>query len=101
MADEEGPVLHQNQNQAPNQNPPLDEDPQNASPPLNPFMLNAHLAPAVPQMPQLNRSHSEPKYIGKPDQDAEAHRMNDWKDTHKFPDQVKVQRFCLTLVGRS
>ena len=22
-------------------------------------------------------------------------------DTHKFPDQVKAQRFCLTLVGEA
>ena len=22
-------------------------------------------------------------------------------DTHEFPDQVKVQRFCLTLVGEA
>ena len=43
MADEEGPVLHQNQNrgpnQAPNQNPPPNEDPQNAPPLLNPLCL--------------------------------------------------------------
>ena len=34
MADEEGPVLHQNQdaNQAPNQNLPPDENPQNLPP---------------------------------------------------------------------
>ena len=25
----------------------------------------------------------------------------DWVDTHEFPDQVKVQRFCLTLVGEA
>ena len=33
----------------------------------------------------------------------EAHllRTNDRIDTHKFPDQVKVQRFCLTLVGEA
>ena len=33
----------------------------------------------------------------------EAHllRMNDWMDTHDFQDQVKVQRFCLTLVGEA
>ena len=24
--------------------------------------------------------------------------MNDWMDTHEFPDQVKVQQFCLTLI---
>ena len=27
--------------------------------------------------------------------------MNDWIDTHDFQDQVKVQRFCLTLVGEA
>ena len=34
-----------------------------------------------------------PKYAGKPDEDAEVHLLmtNDWMDTHKFPDQVKVQ----------
>ena len=104
MADEEGPVLHQNQNQnpnqAPNQNPPPNENLQNPPPPLNPFMPNA---PAVPQRPQLNWSHFKPKYAGKPDEDVEAHllRTNDWMDTHKFPDQVKVQRFSLTLVGEA
>ena len=25
--------------------------------------------------------------------------MNDWLDTHVFPECVKVQWFCLTLVG--
>ena len=104
MADKEGPVLHQNQdqgpNQAPNQNPPPEEDPQNAPPPPNPFMSNAPLAPVVPQRPQLNWSHFKPEYAGKPDEDTEAHllRTDDWIDTHKFLDQVKVQRFCLTLV---
>ena len=31
----------------------------------------------------------------------EAHllRMNDWMDTHAFQEGVKVQYFCLTLVG--
>ena len=27
--------------------------------------------------------------------------MNDWMDTHKFLDQVKIQRFCLTLIGEA
>ena len=26
-------------------------------------------------------------------------RINDWMNTHDFPDDVKVQRFCLTLTG--
>ena len=54
-------------------------------------------------MPLLNCSHFKPEYLGKPVKDAEAHllRMNDWMDTHKFPDKVKVQRFCFTLVGEA
>ena len=105
MADKEGPVLHQNQdpNQAPNQNPSPSKDPQNPPPPVIPFMPNAPVVPAVPQRPQLNWSHFKHKYTGKPYEDAEAHllRTNDWMDTHEFPDQVKVQRFCLTLVGEA
>ena len=26
---------------------------------------------------------------------------NDWMDTHRFQDNVKVQRFCLTLTGEA
>ena len=82
MADKEGPVLHQNQ--APNQNPPSNENPQNPPPPLNPFMPNTPVAPVVPQRPQLNWSHFKPKYTGKLDEDVEAHllRTNDWMDTN-------------------
>ena len=28
-------------------------------------------------------------------------RTNDWMDTHSFQDHVKVQIFCLTLVGEA
>ena len=63
-------------------------------------MPNASVVPAVPQRPQLNWSHFKLKYAGKPDEDVEVHllRTNDWMDTCEFLDQVKVQRFCLTLV---
>ena len=72
-------------------------------PPLNPFVPNAPQAPKIPCVPQLNWSHFKPEYSGKPDEYAEAHllRTNDWLDTHKFLNQVKVQRFCLTLVGEA
>ena len=55
------------------------------------------------QRPQLNWSHFKPKYAGKPEEDVEAHllKTNDWMDTHNFQDQVKVQRLCLTLVGKA
>ena len=57
----------------------------------------------APQRPQLNWSCFKPEFAGKTDEDAEAHlhRTNDWMDTHKLPEQVKVQRFCLTLVGEA
>ena len=72
-------------------------------PPFNPFTPNTPVAPGEPQRPQLNWSHFKTKYTGKPDEDAEAHllRTNDWMDTNKFPDQVKVQTLCLTLVGEA
>ena len=50
---------------------------------------------------QLNWSHFKPDFSGKPKEDAEAHllRTNDWMTTHDSPDDQKVRRFCLTLLG--
>ena len=61
------------------------------------------IAPEGPQRSQLNWSHFKTKYAGRPDEDAEAHLLsiNDWMATHEFLEQVKVQRFCLTLVGEA
>ena len=75
-------------------------------PPVTPPALPVHpsappaqqvAAPAQPIVPlaqpiqsspmlQLNWSHFEPKLIGKPDKDMEAHllRTNDWMDTNAF-----------------
>ena len=41
--------------------------------------------------------------MGTLEEAMEAHllRRNDWMDTHDFLDQVKVQRFCSTLVGEA
>ena len=41
--------------------------------------------------------------MGKPEEDAEAHLLhpNDWMNTHHFYEDVKVQRFCLTLLGEA
>ena len=74
-------------------------------------------APQVPQIPQalqqsaqqvqhmlqLNWSHFKPEFVGKSEENAEAHllRTNDWMHTHAFPEGVKVQRLCLTLVGET
>ena len=52
---------------------------------------------------QLNWSYCKPEFSGKPEEDAEAHllRTNDWMETHNFPDDTKVRRFCLILMGEA
>ena len=65
-----------------------------------------HLTPAAQQGQQkvhLNWSHFKPEFSGKPDEDAEAHLLctNDWMNAHHFVEDVKVQRFCLTLLGEA
>ena len=52
---------------------------------------------------QLNLSHFKPYFSGKQEEDAEANllRTNDWMMTHDFPDDHKVRRFCLTLLGEA
>ena len=54
-------------------------------------------------MPQLNLSYFKPEFLAKPEEDVVAHllRTNDWMKTHNFPDDAKVQRFCLTLTGEA
>ena len=41
------------------------------------------------------------EFSGKLEEDAEVHLLcsNDWMNAHCFVDSVKVQRFCLTLLG--
>ena len=57
----------------------------------------------VQQQLCMNWSHFKPKFSGKTGEDVEAHllRTNDWMTTHDFTEAVKVQRFCLTLVGEA
>ena len=45
----------------------------------------------------------KPEFSGKPEEDAEAHLLcsNDWMNVHHFVNGVKVQRFCLTLLGEA
>ena len=49
----------------------------------------------------VNWSNFKPEFAGKPDEDAEVHLLhtNDWMWTHHFEENVKVDRFCLTLLG--
>ena len=61
-------------------------------------------APAAPQIIHqqvLNCSHFKPEFTGRPEENVEALLLctNNWMITHNFPNDVKVQRFCLMLVG--
>ena len=70
---------------------------------LEPPQQPLQLQPGQQVHMHMNWSHFKPEYLGKPEKDVEAHllRTNDWINTHDFPDDVKVQRFCLTLKGES
>ena len=48
----------------------------------------------------INWSNFKPEFSGKPEEDAEAHLLcsNDWMNVHHFDEDIKVQRFCLTLL---
>ena len=55
------------------------------------------------QVIHLNLSYFKPEFTGKPDEDAETHLLhtNDWMNAHHFMEGVKVQIFCLTLLGEA
>ena len=61
------------------------------------------LQQSIPQMTPLNLSHFKPKFSRKTDEDSKAHllRTNDWMDAHRFQDNDRVQRFCLTLTWKA
>ena len=84
----EQPNLPTNQSNQPNQpNQPPNQ------------VQNLPSAMAHPQ--QLNWSYFKPEFSGKPEEDAKEHllRTSDWMETHNFPGDQKVRRFCLTLMG--
>ena len=62
-----------------------------------------NLPVVMAQLQQLNWSYFKPEFSGQPEEDAEEHllRTNDWMETHNFPDDLKVRRFCLTLMGEA
>ena len=99
----------QNQAEVPNQIPnlPPEQEEHNhiGQPPNQPNQppnLPQNL-PAQMANPQLNWSYFKPEFSGKSEEDAEAHllRTDDWMDTHNFPANEKVRRFCLTLMGET
>ena len=89
-----------NQTNPPNpSNPPIPPNPPTPPPnPQDPMNL-----PDPPQPHQLNWSYFKPVFSGKTEEDTMVHllKTNDWMQTHKFPDDTKVRRFCLTLTGEA
>ena len=51
----------------------------------------------------INWLNFKPEFSGKPEEDAEAQLLHssDWMNAHHFVNGVKVQRFCLTLLGEA
>ena len=98
------PVLQQGpiQQQAQQQQQQPQQQPQQVAP------QGPQQPPPVPQnvqqtQPALNWSHFKPEFAGRPAEDSEAHLLctNNWMNIHNIPDDLKVERFCLTLVGEA
>ena len=60
-------------------------------------------APQIIHQQMINWSHFKPEFAGRPEENVEAHlqRTNDWMRTHNSEEDVKVQRFCLALLGEA
>ena len=84
-------------------NPPANpaNPPNPPTPPPNPH--DPMNVPNPPKPQQLNWSYFKPEFSGKAEEDAMGHllKTNDWMETHNFPDDTKVRRFCLTLIGEA
>ena len=98
----------QHQVEKPNLPPESEELEQPNLPPIQPNQPNQppnqvkNLQVAMVHAQQLNWSYFKTEFSGKPE-DTEEHllRTNDWMETHNFPDDQKVRRFCLTLTGEA
>ena len=71
--------------------------------PNQPLKMVQYLPVVMVQPQQLNWSYFKQEFSGKPEEDAEEHllRTNDWMEAYNFPDDQKVRRFCLTLIGEA
>ena len=72
----------------PNQPSDQPQNPQSNAPMQSPNPLDNQPNPVQPQMPQLSWSYFKPE-------------SQDWMETHNFPEEAKVQRFCLTPTGEA
>ena len=91
----EGPAPNQPTPAVPVPHPPVPNKPA--------LMQHALAAPQIIHQQVLNWSHFKPEFAGRSEEDAEVHLLhtNDWMINHYFPNDVKVQRFCLMLVGEA
>ena len=90
-------------------NQPVDTPAEEPQEPTQPLHIPAEEARELqePNQPvpmannHFNWSHFKPDFSGKPEEDMEAHllKTNDWMNIHDFPNDQKVRRFCLTLLG--
>ena len=99
MADRGEGVVTPNQQQPQQQNqqqqqsqPQHDQQQQNQQQQDQPQQQHLH----------LNWPNFKPEFSEEPEEDAEVHLLcsNDWMNAHHFVKGVKVQRFCLTLLGK-
>ena len=74
-----------------------------AMPVANPQPVPIQPAPQIIHQQMKNWCHFKPEFASRPEKDAEAHLLhtNDWMTAHNFEEDVKVQRFCLTLLGEA
>ena len=94
------PVPHQ---PAPNQPAPANPAGTTVPVPNLPQPFPNQPAPQIIHQQMINWSHFKPEFAGRPEEDTEVHllRTNDCMRTHNFEDSMKVQRFCLTLLGEA
>ena len=110
-ADPDAPAPNQPAPEGPAPNKPAPANPAGLAMPVrnvpvpNPPapMQPALAAPQIIHQQVLNQCHFKPEFTGRPEEDAKAHLLctNDWMITHNFLEDVKVQRFCLTLTGEA
>ena len=69
----------------------------------NPQPVPNQHAPQIIHQQVLNWSHFKSEFAGRPEEDVKAHLLctNDWMVTHNIQEDVKGQRFCLTLVDKA
>ena len=67
----------------------------------NPQSVPNQTVPQIIHHQMVNFYHFKPAFAGRPEEDVDTHLLqtNDWMTTHNFEEDMKVQRFCLTLLG--